>query len=152
MSMEAEKSEFERLNLEDLYRLPLHRFLGLQEKNFDAANNCIRFEMQPDLVGNFHFNILHGGVIASIFDVLGAFILIKNDIWRIKVESGKSKNKIKGGTINLRVDYLKPGRGTRFVASGSILHHGNKIAVVQGELRNEFDELIAVGTGTYLVG
>jgi uncharacterized protein (TIGR00369 family) len=150
--MEAEKSEFESLSLEDLYRLPLHRLLGLEEKCYDIENGCIRFEMRPELVGNFHFNILHGGVIASIFDVLGAFILIKDDIWRIKIESTKTKNKIKGGTVNLHVEYLKPGRGTRFVASGRILHQGNKIAVVHGELRNELDELIAVGTGTYLVG
>jgi len=52
---------------------------------------------------------------------------------------------IKGGTIDLRIDYLRPGKGEHFIASGKILRVGKKVGVVQTELRNEQDELIAVG-------
>jgi acyl-coenzyme A thioesterase PaaI-like protein len=52
----------------------------------------------------------------------------------------------------MRIDYLVPGKGTHFIASGNILRVGNKIGVVRSELRNELNELIAVGTGTFLVG
>jgi acyl-coenzyme A thioesterase PaaI-like protein len=45
-----------------------------------------------------------------------------------------------------------PGKGTHFIASGNILRVGNKIGVVRSELRNELNELIAVGMGTFLVG
>jgi uncharacterized protein (TIGR00369 family) len=56
------------------------------------------------------------------------------------------------GTIDRRIDYVRPGRGESFRASARILRTGNKVAVIRMELHNEDDVLIALGTGTYLVG
>jgi uncharacterized protein (TIGR00369 family) len=56
------------------------------------------------------------------------------------------------GTIDLRIDYLRPGRGQLFETSARILRAGNKVAVARMELHNEEGTLIAVGTGTYLIG
>ena len=56
------------------------------------------------------------------------------------------------GTIDLRVDYLRPGRGTHFLAEARLLRAGNKVAVTRMELHNDKEELLAVGTGTYLCG
>ena len=131
---------------------PFHRLLGLNLDSFDAENRCIRFDMRPELMGNMHYKILHGGVIASILDTQGAFVLALDGAVRFEVTSPGHPLIIKGGTIDLRVDYLRPGKGNSFVASGTILRIGKKVAVVRTELRNEQDELIAVGTGTYLVG
>jgi acyl-coenzyme A thioesterase PaaI-like protein len=36
--------------------------------------------------------------------------------------------------------------------TGSILRDGKKVVVVRMEMKNEEDSLIAVGTGTFLVG
>ena len=58
----------------------------------------------------------------------------------------------KMGTIDMRVDYLRPGRGERFVASGSLLRAGNKVAVARVELHNESNLHIASATATYMVG
>ncbi len=59
---------------------------------------------------------------------------------------GEAKN------INLRIDYIRPGKGQHFTATSNILRVGSKIAVSRMELRNEEDVLIAVGTGTYTAG
>ena len=56
------------------------------------------------------------------------------------------------GTIDLRVDYLRPGRGAYFTAAGRLLRTGNKVAVTRMSFHNDADELQAVGTGTYLCG
>ena len=56
------------------------------------------------------------------------------------------------GTIDLRVDYLRPGRGEHFVASASVLRSGNKVAVARVELHNHDGLHIATATATYLVG
>jgi len=56
------------------------------------------------------------------------------------------------GTIDLRVDYLRPGQGKEFIANASIIRSGNKVAVARMELHNEDGTHIAFGTGTYLVG
>lgn len=58
----------------------------------------------------------------------------------------------KMGTIDLRVDYLRPGRGTRFTATSTLLRAGNKVAVARVELHNEEQTHIASATATYMVG
>lgn len=55
-------------------------------------------------------------------------------------------------TIDLRVDFLRPGRGEHFVASGSIMRTGKKVGVIRTQFHNDKEVLIAVGTGTYIVG
>jgi uncharacterized protein (TIGR00369 family) len=56
------------------------------------------------------------------------------------------------GTIDLRVDYLRPGLGKYFIATGNTLRTGNKLSVTRMELHNDEGILIAVGTGSYVVG
>jgi len=56
------------------------------------------------------------------------------------------------GTIDLRIDYLRPGRGKYFHARSNMMRTGRKVAVTRMELHNDQDLLIAVGTGTYIVG
>jgi acyl-coenzyme A thioesterase PaaI-like protein len=115
-------------------------------------NVCIKFDMRDELVGNIHFRILHGGVIATILDTEAAFILAKEGAWHYETDAPPRSLILKGGTIDFRVDYLRPGKGEHFTASGVILRTGKKLAVVRTELRNELNELIATGTGTYLIG
>ena len=150
--MNRNKNDSLKALRDNISELPFHRFLGLSLDSFDLENRCIRFDMRDELVGNPHFKILHGGVIASILDIEGAFVLAMDGAWRPETGSSAYPPKFKGGTIDLRLDYLRPGKGKHFVASGNILRVGNKVSVVHTELRNEQDELIAVGIGTYLIG
>ncbi len=150
--MSEEKKDFQAGLTNEVSELPFHRFLGLNLDCFDIENGRIHFDMRDELIGNKHYKILHGGVIATILDTEGGFLLALNGAWRTDAGSPNNQLLIKGGTIDLRVDYLRPGKGKHFIASGVILRRGNKVAVVRTELRNEQDELIAVGTGTYLVG
>ncbi len=55
------------------------------------------------------------------------------------------------GTIDMRIDYLRPGIGDHFIATGYVLRTGNKVAVTRMELHNDAGQLIAVGTGAYVV-
>jgi uncharacterized protein (TIGR00369 family) len=55
------------------------------------------------------------------------------------------------GTIDMRIDYLRPGLGDYFIATGYVLRTGNKVAVTRMELHNNEKQLIAVGTGAYTV-
>jgi uncharacterized protein (TIGR00369 family) len=150
--MDEEKKDLWAVLRNEVSDLPFHRFLGLNLDCFDIEKGRIHFEMRDELIGNKHFKILHGGVIATILDTEGGFLLALNGAWHSEGGSQSIQLVIKGGTISLHVDYLRPGKGKHFVASGAILRRGKKVAVVRTELRNEQDELIAVGTGTYLVG
>ena len=110
--------------------------------------------MKPELIGNFVHGILHGGVISSLLDVCGgAMALIGAFANHQHLPPAERMSKLsKLGTIDLRIDYLRPGRGQRFTATATPLRAGNKVAVIRMELHNDEGVLVAVGTGTYLCG
>ena len=134
-------------------RLPFNRLLGLRVHSLDADRPSIRFDMRPDLVGNYIKGSLHGGVISSVIDVTGGLAAFLGLQKRLVSESLEVKLKqfSKLGTIDLRIDYLRPGIGQSFEATGFVLRTGNKVAVTRIELKNETEHLIAVGTGAYVI-
>lgn len=134
-------------------RMPFNRILGLDVLSLHHAQAECRFAMRPELVGNYVRNMLHGGVISSVLDVTGGLVAFLGVQRKLK---GKPVAEIlerfsRIGTIDLRVDYLRPGLGEWFLARGFPLRTGNKVAVTRMELVNDKDELIAVGTAAYTV-
>jgi uncharacterized protein (TIGR00369 family) len=142
--------------LKEIYekQMPFNRLLDIRITTLTLTDTQVRIDMREDLIGNFIREILHGGVISSVLDLTGGLIasmeLLKNMEGMELEELGKRMAKI--GTIDLRVDFLRPGKGEYFVATGTILRKGSKVAVVRTELCNDQKVLIAAGTGTYLVG
>ena len=135
-------------------KIPFNRVLGLRFESIESDRAALAFEMRGELVGNFVRGSLHGGVISSALDTVGglvAFLAVLKKVDGPTVEAGLVKL-ANIGTIDLRIDYLRSGVGSRFLASGTVLRSGNKVAVTRMELTNDEDTLIAVGTGTYLVG
>ena len=110
--------------------------------------------MKDQLIGNQIHSILHGGVISAVLDTTGGATAIASAVEKMQGLSFEeiSTRVSQIGTIDMRVDYLRPGRGAHFYATGTVMRTGNKIAVTRMELKNEKDLLIAVGTGTYIVG
>jgi uncharacterized protein (TIGR00369 family) len=135
-------------------QIPFNSLVGIQVDSLSTEEVRMHVLMREDLVGNHIQGILHGGVIASILDVAGGAMALLGALQRLPelpvVERMMSLSKL--GTIDMRVDYLRPGRGQRFDAVSTLLRTGNKVAVVRTELHNDDGYLIAVSTGTYLVG
>ena len=135
-------------------KIPFNKLIGMKIETLDLDKIGIRFEMRPELVGNFTRGNLHGGVISSVLDVTGGMVAWTGIMKKMEGQSfdeiSERFNKI--GTIDIRVDYLRPGLGEYFIATGSTLRTGNKVSVSRMELHNDKGILIAVGTGTYVVG
>ena len=134
-----------------------HSFNDVLDFSIDSTTfdvGVITFDLRDELLGNPIYRTLHGGVISSILDIAGGhtvYLQVFKEV-REKPFEKQVERLSKIGTIDLRVDYIRPGKGEHFTATGSILRLGNKIAVTRMELHNEADVLIAVGTGTYTVG
>ena len=135
-------------------QLPFDHLLGIQIDSLTPTDIRVRIDMQEKLIGNFMRRILHGGVISSVLDLTGGLIASVELLKHLKnIEYDElMKRLMRIGTIDLRVDYLRAGKGDFFTASGSVLRKGNKVAVIRTELCNDQNLLIAAGTGTYLVG
>lgn len=135
-------------------RVPFQRMLGFEITEFTPERGEVRFKWREDLMGNVPQRILHGGVTSTALDTAGGLVAIAGMIARLDnpSEAQLMERLTRCGTIDLRVDYLRPGRGDEFIASATIIRSGNKVAVARMELHNQDGTHIAFGTGTYLVG
>ena len=133
---------------------PFHELLGMTVEPRDTDSLCIKFTMRDELCGYPGAGILYGGVIAAVIDIIGGTVVSWSRLEDVKEQPLQEQvDRLKNiGTVDLRVDYLRPGKGKVFTATASILRTGRKIVVTRMELHNEEQRLIAVGTGTYAVG
>ena len=142
--------------LKDLYEndLPFNRLIGLKIKSISLEKVKTEFTMHTDLIGNPVQKTLHGGVTSTVLDATGGLVASAGIIQRMNAEPTETvlEQFSRVGTIDLRVDYLRPGRGAAFTAEANIMRSGRKVAVTRMALNNEEGLLIAMGTGTYLVG
>ena len=135
-------------------RIPFNQFLDIEIDELSLERVTMHLPMKPELIGNFVQGILHGGVISALLDVTGGAMALIGAFERHQhLSAGERMAKLaKLGTIDLRIDYLRPGRGQHFTAQAVLLRSGNKVAVVRSELHADDGTLVAVGTGTYLCG
>ncbi len=133
---------------------PFHKVLGIQVLSLDLDDVRMRIDMKDHLIGNEMQGILHGGVISSVLDLVGGVAASIGMAQKLKGSSPDvlKKRYAKVGTIDMRVDYLNPGRGNYFLASSEIIQLGNSVAFVRMELQNDEQQKIAVGSGAYKVG
>ena len=152
-SKKADRKLFETIGQIYNEKVPFNKLLGLRVESLHYDRVAIRFDMRDELIGNFLRGNLHGGVISTAIDVTGSLSAFMGLQKRLtgKTLDEKMAHIGKLGTIDLRVDYLRPGLGHWFICTAHTLRTGNKVAVTRIELRNDSDDLIAVGTGSYVV-
>ena len=133
-------------------RITFNQVLGLKVQAL-RPNLVLRFDMRPDLVGHYHYGRLHGGVISAVLDALGGGALTVALGERHPHESTEQvmHRFLKMGTIDLRVDFLRPGLGQFFIASAEITRLGGRVGSTQMRLHNDAGLLIATAAAAYIV-
>lgn len=128
---------------------PFTHYCGMQFI-YENGQMQAKFLANPNLIGNTAFNILHGGVSATILDSLGGLAAML-EIYRANqgtfAEQTKKVQRL--ATVDLRIDYLAPGRGNAFVATAEVLKLGRKGCTVRMLLVNDDGNSIAHGMGRY---
>lgn len=132
---------------------PFVKLVGISLQEATMEQVSASFDMKPELIGNPFKRILHGGVIATALDMVGGFMCLIGSYQRMKQDDidrdERNLRMAKMGTIDMRVDYLRPGAGESFVATATLLRAGKKVVVTRMDLHNEKGDLIATATGTY---
>lgn len=135
-------------------KMPFNQFLAIRVNHLDAECAEIQLPWKDELIGNPSQKILHGGVISAVLDNVGGMLAAASIVDKLEVDVLHTvpKKLATLGTIDIRTDFLRPGRGKYFIASASLIRAGNKVCVCRMELHNDEGIQIAFGTGTYLVG
>jgi len=132
--------------------LAFNRVLGLEFTGMTPEKATFEFAKRPELIGNPQRQALHGGVISAALDTAGGMVAMAALVDRADSPEAALASLMKVGTIDMRVDYLRPAIADRFVATAHLQRLGHTVAVTRMELHDDGDRLVAVGTGTYIVG
>ena len=134
-------------------RVLFNQVLGLKITSLKPERVIGRIEMKRDLIGHFLYNRLHGGVISAGLDAMGGLAVMAAIGARHMDESPEQRLHRFGrlGTIDLRVDYLRPGIGDHFELSASVMRLGSRVASTRMEFRDAAGEMLSTAAAAYIV-
>ena len=136
-------------------RIVFNRVLGLKIGEVHAEGATARIAMKPELIGHFAHNRLHGGVISATLDAMGGLAVMGAMGARHMDEPPMQRLQrfAKLGTIDLRIDYLRPAIGERFGMRAQVLRLGSRVASTRMEFHgaDEPAKLLATGSAAYIV-
>jgi uncharacterized protein (TIGR00369 family) len=120
-----------------LLESPFNAFLALEVVTADPEKQEIvmRLKRRPEFERLAGTGQWHGGPIAAAIDIAGDYALA--------MLLGKPLP-----TINLRVDYLRPGKDALTLVA-HIRRTGKSVGVVDVDVLNESGELVAIGRVNY---
>lgn len=130
-----------------------NQVLGLKITSLKPTEVRARIDMKPDLVGHFSFNRIHGGVISAGLDAMGGLAVMAAIGARHMDETPLQRLHRFGklGTIDLRIDYLRPGIGAYFELRAQVMRLGSRVASTRMEFLGADGKLLSTGAGAYIV-
>ena len=130
-----------------------NKVLGLRLTHVGEQHAEAALDMRNELVGHFAYNRIHGGVISASLDALGGLAVMGAIGARHMDESPAQRLQrfAKLGTIDLRVDYLRPGIADSFVLRAEVMRLGSRVASTRMEFRDGSGKLLSTGAAAYIV-
>lgn len=134
-------------------RIVFNTVLGLQITHIAPEQVTARITMKPELVGHFAYNRVHGGVISAGLDAMGGLAVMAAIGARHMDEAPEQRlhRFAKLGTIDLRIDYLRPGIGEWFELRAEVLRLGSRVASTRMGFHGADGKLLSTGAGAYIV-
>lgn len=136
---------------EDL--IVFNQVLGLKITSLLPSQVRARIDMKHELVGHYAYNRVHGGVISAGLDAMGGLAVMAAIGARHMNETPKQRLQrfAKLGTIDLRVDFLRPGIGEWFELRAEVMRLGSRVASTRMEFLGADGKLLSSGSAAYIV-
>jgi uncharacterized protein (TIGR00369 family) len=134
-------------------QIRFNQVLGLRIDSLEADRVSGHILMRPELIGHFTHHRLHGGVISATLDAIGGLAVMAAIGARHMGEPVEARLARFGklGTIDLRVDYLRPATGPSFGATATVLRLGSRVASTRMEFVDSNGKLLSTGAAAYIV-
>jgi len=154
----ASAAEFEEefvTGLKNIFeeKIVFNQLLGLKITSLKAGRVTGRIDMRHELVGHFAYNRIHGGVISAGLDAMGGLAVMAAIGARHMIEPPllRLQRFAKLGTIDLRVDYLRPGISDYFELRAEVLRLGSRVASTRMEFLGADGTLFSTAAAAYIV-
>ena len=110
--------------------------MRITETNPARESLTVAMPLKPEFERAANSGQFHGGPIASLIDTAGCFALV------MVLGHGVP-------TVNFRTDYLRPAINTSLRAVATVRRAGRTVGVVDVDVLDDQDRLVAVGRGTF---
>jgi len=130
-----------------------NQVLGLSISSLKPERVTGRIAMRQDLVGHYLHQRLHGGVVAAGLDAMGGLACMAAIGARHMNEPPLARLHRFGklGTIDLRIDFLRPAVGDAFELRAEVLRLGSRVASTRMEFVGADGKLLCTGSAAYIV-
>ena len=134
-------------------KILFNQVLGLKVTSLKPERVIGRIDMKRDLIGHYSYNRLHGGVISAGLDAM-AGLAVMAAIGARHMDEPPLQRLLrfsKLGTIDLRIDYLRPGISEHFELHAEVLRLGSRVASTRMEFYGADGKLMSSGAGAYMI-
>lgn len=135
-------------------KIVFNQHIGLKIDEVLPERVAGHLDMRPELIGHYAHHRLHGGVISAAMDAMGGLAVLAGLAARHMDDSVEQRMHrfAKLGTIDLRIDYLRPAVGSaRFAITAEALRLGSRVASTRMAFHGADGTLLAVGAAAYIV-
>lgn len=130
-----------------------NQVLGLKIIAVEPERVSARIVMRRELIGHYTHNRIHGGVISACLDGMGGLAVMAAIGARHMDEPPGVRllrfNKL--STIDIRVDYLRPGIGEYFDLHAQVMRLGSRVASTRMEFCGADGKLLSTGAAAYML-
>ncbi|GGE19546.1 hypothetical protein GCM10011571_21830 [Marinithermofilum abyssi] len=113
-------------------------FLGLKGEFVEKGVYQFRIPITPYMLNRG--GVVHGGILATLADsTMGSLI-----------NKSLPENAF-AVTVEMKVNYVRPGTGTELISRASLIRLGHTLAVAECRIANEKGSEIAVAIGTFSI-
>jgi len=117
-------------------QIPFNKYLGLRCISLSEGHARLEIPFREELIGDPFRPAIHGGVLSMLADTCGgaAVFSLFEDI------------RDRTSTVDLRMDYLRPGGKETICAEAEVVRAGNKVAVVDVKVFHPGGEAAPIAT------
>jgi uncharacterized protein (TIGR00369 family) len=101
--------------------IPFNRFLGIRLHVLERGRCVLWLPWRDELVGDATRPAVHGGVLSTLIDTAGGGACF----------SALDRAEDRLSTVDLRVDYLRPGGAADLWCQGEVVRMGNRVGVAR---------------------
>ncbi|MCD6556518.1 MAG: hypothetical protein DRI94_03775 [Bacteroidetes bacterium] len=124
-------------------KIPMAKFIGVKVLEIEEGFVKLLFPYREEFIGDPRSKRLHGGYTATAVDLAGG----------VAAMTYMTSQEDDVATIDMRIDYIRPGKAKEIIAEGHVLSKRRRSVVTEMKIYhpNEEDKIIAFGRGVFAI-